>query len=217
MLSAQNIIGTISYMAPEQLQGRPSPASDQYALGIVVYEWLCGSCPFQGPVVHNLQLYEPPPSLRARIPALSPAIEHVVMKALAKQPEQRFVTVQAFAQALEQASQHIQAPPPPLILSGNGGVQGHTVLQATETVLAPSPVPLTMVAPRAAPPFPVTIIANASRPIQPRHTRRVFLSSLIGLAAIGGAGALGLWMAQQGGQTKPPTPTGPQHVPTPKP
>ncbi|TMC88612.1 MAG: serine/threonine protein kinase, partial [Chloroflexi bacterium] len=54
MLSAQNIIGTISYMAPEQLQGRPSPASDQYALGIVVYEWLCGSCPFQGPlaVVH---------------------------------------------------------------------------------------------------------------------------------------------------------------------
>ncbi|TMC19397.1 MAG: serine/threonine protein kinase, partial [Chloroflexi bacterium] len=218
MLSAQNIIGTISYMAPEQLQGRPSPASDQYALGIVVYEWLCGSCPFQGPlaVVHNLQLYEPPPSLRARIPTLSPAIELVVMKALAKQPEQRFVTVQAFAQALEQASQHIQAPPPPLILSGNGGVQGHTVLQATETVLAPSPVPLTMVAPRAAPPFPVTIIANASRPIQPRHTRRVFLSSLIGLAAIGGAGALGLWMAQQGGQTKPPTPTGPQHVPTPK-
>ncbi|SRR6266567_4494155 len=217
MLSAQNIIGTISYMAPEQLQGRPSPASDQYALGIVVYEWLCGSCPFQGPlaVVHNLQLYEPPPSLRARIPALSLAIEHVVMKALAKQPEQRFVTVQAFAEALEQASQHIQAPPPPLFLSGNGGVQGHTTLKATETVLAPSPVPPTIAAPPAAPPFPVTIIANASRPVQPRHSRRMFLSSLIGLAAIGGAGALGLWMAQQGGQANPPTPTGSQHTPTP--
>src|SRR5437660_2826195 len=216
MLSAQNIIGTISYMAPEQLQGRPSPASDQYALGIVVYEWLCGSCPFQGPVVHNLQLYEPPPSLRTRIPALSPAIELVVMKALAKQSEQRFVTVQAFAEALKQQTYHVQASTPPLFLSGNGGVQGHTTLKATETVLAPSPVPPTMAAPPAAPPFPVTIIANASRPVQPRHSRRMFLSSLIGLAAIGGASALGLWMVQQRGQAKPPTPTGPQHAPTPK-
>ncbi|TMD58567.1 MAG: hypothetical protein E6I91_21470, partial [Chloroflexi bacterium] len=218
MLSAQNIIGTISYMAPEQLQGRASPASDQYALGIVVYEWLCGYCPFQGPlaVVHNLQLYEPPPSLRARIPALSPAIEHVVMKALAKQPEQRFVTVQAFAEALEQASQHIQAPPPPLFLAGNGGAQGHTALQATETVLAPSPVPPTIAAPPAVPLFPVTIIANASTPVQPRHSRRVFLSSLIGLAAIGGAGALGLWMAQQGKPASHATPPDPSHVPTPK-
>src|SRR5256714_10426379 len=73
-----------------------------------------------------------------------------------------------------------------------------------------------MAAPPAAPPFPVTIIANASRPVQPRHSRRMFLSSLIGLAAIGGAGALGLWMVQQRGQAKPPMPTGPQHAPTPK-
>src|SRR6266699_1853276 len=218
MFSAQNIIGTISYMAPEQLQGRPSPASDQYALGIVVYEWLCGSCPFQGPlaVVHNLQLYEPPPSLRARIPTLSPAIELVVMKALAKQPEQRFVTVQAFAEALEQASQHVQAPPPPLFLSGNGGVQGHTTLKATETVLAPPPVPPTMAAPPAAPPFPVTIIANTSRPAQPRHSRRMFLSSLIGLAAIGGAGALVLLSVQQGKSAGSVTPTAPPRAPTPK-
>jgi serine/threonine protein kinase len=40
--------GTPPYMAPELIQGKPRPASDQYALGIVVYEWLCGERPFQG-------------------------------------------------------------------------------------------------------------------------------------------------------------------------
>src|SRR5260370_90158 len=45
---ARNAAGTLAYMAPEQLQGKPRPASDQYALGVVVYEWLCGDCPFHG-------------------------------------------------------------------------------------------------------------------------------------------------------------------------
>src|SRR6266487_3035506 len=44
----QDTAGTIAYMAPEQLRGKPSPASDQYALGIAVYEWLCGDRPFHG-------------------------------------------------------------------------------------------------------------------------------------------------------------------------
>ena len=44
----QKAVGTISYMAPEQIQGKPQLASDQYALGIVVYEWLCGERPFRG-------------------------------------------------------------------------------------------------------------------------------------------------------------------------
>ncbi len=40
--------GTMLYMAPEQIRGRPCLASDQYSLGVVVYEWLCGRCPFHG-------------------------------------------------------------------------------------------------------------------------------------------------------------------------
>ena len=46
--SAQGTAGTISYMAPEQIEGHPSAASDQYVLGVVVYEWLCGQRPFEG-------------------------------------------------------------------------------------------------------------------------------------------------------------------------
>lgn len=98
--------GTTLYMAPEQLRGRPCAASDQYSLGIVVYEWLCGTPPFAGPSSLGIalkQISEPPPTLRAIVPAISPAVEHVVMKAIAKDIEQRFESVQAFSVALEQA------------------------------------------------------------------------------------------------------------------
>jgi len=99
--------GTVAYMAPEQLRGKPRPASDQYALGVVVYEWLSGNPPFQGSIreIANQHLSAPPPLLHARIPAISSAIEHVVLKALAKDPQQRFEHVQAFALALEEACQ----------------------------------------------------------------------------------------------------------------
>jgi serine/threonine protein kinase len=101
------IIGTLSYMAPEQLQGKPCFASDQYALGITVYEWLSGQLPFHGTVyeLFNRQSSTPPPSLRAFAPSLPIDVELVVTKALAKEPEQRFASVQAFATALEQAAQ----------------------------------------------------------------------------------------------------------------
>src|SRR6266849_6231253 len=103
---AQDMIGTIAYMAPEQIQAHPRPASDQYALGVVVYEWLCGEYPFQGSFseIAAKHTMMPPPSLRGKVPTLSPELEQVVMAALAKDPRQRFASVQGFAAALEQAS-----------------------------------------------------------------------------------------------------------------
>jgi WD40 repeat protein/tRNA A-37 threonylcarbamoyl transferase component Bud32 len=101
----QNMAGTIAYMAPEQIQSLACPNSDQYSLGIVVYEWLSGTRPFQGTFTEIAvkQTIAPPPSLREKVPDLSPAVEEVVMKALAKDPQQRFENVQAFALALEKA------------------------------------------------------------------------------------------------------------------
>ncbi len=111
-LSAQEAVGTLPYMAPEQIEGHPRAASDQYALAVVVYEWLCGARPFEGSVsevmVQHLSL--PPPPLRERVSTISPEVERVVLRALAKEPRERFATVAAFAEALEQASQRAPAP-----------------------------------------------------------------------------------------------------------
>jgi len=105
--SAKDMAGTISYMAPEQIQGKPRRASDQYSLGIVVYEWLCGECPFRGSFVEvaSQHVLVPPPPLREKNSSIAPEIEQVVMKALEKESDKRYASVQAFATALEQASQ----------------------------------------------------------------------------------------------------------------
>src|SRR3989441_10915568 len=68
----QDTAGTIAYMAPEQLRGKPSPASDQYALGIAVYEWLCGDRPFHGTFaeLHSQHLSVAPPPLHERVPSI---------------------------------------------------------------------------------------------------------------------------------------------------
>jgi serine/threonine protein kinase len=105
--SVQNVAGTLIYMAPEQIQGRPRRASDQYSLGIIVYEWLAGEPPFNGSLTEILsqQLAVPPPPLRAKVPTVAPTVEQVVMTALEKDPDKRFSSIRAFALALEQASQ----------------------------------------------------------------------------------------------------------------
>ncbi len=102
---AQGTAGTVAYMAPEQLQGKPRPASDQYALGVIVYEWLCGDHPFHGTFaeLYSQHLFVPPPPLREKAPSIPLAVEHVVLKALAKDPKERFASMQAFAAALEEA------------------------------------------------------------------------------------------------------------------
>ncbi len=111
--NTQAVIGTAAYMAPEQLQGKPRQASDQYALGIVVYEWLSGERPFHGSFteIYSQHMFVPPPPLRVKIPDLPPTVEEVVFTALTKDPKERFTTIQAFATALEQACQVASSPP----------------------------------------------------------------------------------------------------------
>jgi LuxR family maltose regulon positive regulatory protein len=118
----QPLSATSPYPAPEQIQGQPQPASDQYALGCVVYEWLCGNPPFYGtPLeVTRQHLVAPPSPLRAQIAALSPMVEEVVLRALHKKPEERFASVSDFATALWRAWQETITPPLSIASSHTG-------------------------------------------------------------------------------------------------
>jgi serine/threonine-protein kinase len=105
-------VGTPAYMAPEQIMGEEMDGRvDVYALGIVAYEMLTGTVPFTGPAtkVHHGHVYEPPPALTEVVPAVPPAVSDVVLKALAKKPEERYATAGAFAQALVRAAAHVQS------------------------------------------------------------------------------------------------------------
>lgn len=103
----EKIGGTASYMAPEQIEGKPHPASDQYALAALTYEWLTGKRLFQGTAIEVMiqHMATPPPSLSQQAPMLPAQVERVLFTALAKDPRQRFGSMQAFATALTQASQ----------------------------------------------------------------------------------------------------------------
>jgi serine/threonine protein kinase len=105
--------GTAIYMAPEQIDGKVQTASDQYALGVVVYEWLCGKPPFSGSYreITAKHLHIAPPGFKEQGAKIPSAVEAVVMRALTKEPVQRFASVQAFAQALQQRYSQQQEKP----------------------------------------------------------------------------------------------------------
>jgi serine/threonine protein kinase len=102
----QEIAGTAPYMAPEQFRGKARPASDQYALGVVVYEWLCGKRPFKGSFIEiaSQHLFASPPPLHGHQSGIPSAVEQVILKALAKDPSQRFGSMWEFASAFEYVS-----------------------------------------------------------------------------------------------------------------
>ena len=90
--NCQSTVATPAYAAPEQTQGRPCPASDQYALGVIVYQWLCGELPFRGTSAEMAAQHRnvSPPPLRDKAPTLPHAVEQVVLTALAKDPRLTF-------------------------------------------------------------------------------------------------------------------------------
>jgi serine/threonine protein kinase len=150
---AKDSAGTAIYMAPEQIMGKPRPASDQYSLAIVVYEWLCGATPFRGTQLEitSQHLHAPPPPIYAQGVNIPPAVEAVVMKALAKQPEDRFPSVQDFALALwnsnpQQQTQHrnvVTSSDPSIFLSPSdrSAQYTHTPLPSQPPQISPGIIP----------------------------------------------------------------------------
>ncbi len=115
LFSDQGVMaGTPYYVAPEQILDHSLlPATDQYALGLAIYEWLTGHKLFTGDssiAIMMKHLHEEVPSLRAMVPTIPAAVELVVFKALAKDPHQRFPSMLDFALAFEHACQQPHYP-----------------------------------------------------------------------------------------------------------
>lgn len=182
-LSTQEMAGTIPYTAPEQLRGKPCFASDQYALGIVTYEWLCGRRPFEGSfweVINQHQNAEPP-LLRDIRPDLPFSLQAIMSQVFAKDPKFRFENIQAFADALEHASHSntITERKPISTPINNAPLDGSysRMLSHTTPTFAP----------------PVSSKKTFQTAVAPRLSRRTMIAGLTGLAVAGGIGGLALW------------------------
>ncbi len=97
--------GTVLYAAPEQLHGKPQRSSDQYALAVMIYEWLSGDRLFSGTFheVAHQHLFVAPPPFAEKAVSCPANIEQVILRALEKIPEKRFHSIKLFADELDWA------------------------------------------------------------------------------------------------------------------
>ena len=161
--ASQSIRGTPASMAPEQWEGAPVPATDQYALAVMAYELLTGRPPFQGGLsqlmYQHFNTAPPPPS--SFNPRLSRDIDTVLLHALAKKPAERFASIAAFARAFQQAVANMQP--------ASGNLPGRTY----EAAPGSSPTPQF-----AAPPPP-----QPSQPVAPSQWTGSDMQAVLAISA----------------------------------
>ncbi len=170
--------GSPLYFSPEQASGQaPSPASDVYSLGVVMYEILTGRPPFVAKTaetlarLHRETMPQPPSQFN---PAVTPELEQIVMKVLAKEPAARYRTADQLGRVLMTFGQARKAP-------------------AVRLTPAPPPAPEETVASRPVEPEPI-FPTEAQRPIEKEEPASLdWVSVFLGLAALAAVGGLVPW------------------------
>jgi serine/threonine-protein kinase len=181
MTETGSIMGTAHYLSPEQAQGHAvTAASDLYSIGVMLYEMLAGKLPFEGDsavAIALKHLSEQPAPISQLRPDVHPALEAVVMAALAKDPAQRWQSADDFAEGLEAARSQIDA-------GANGG--------QTTSAFAPIPLPAAVEPAADGDPPP---LAPVTAPERERKRRWPWFT--IGLLALALVGFL-IWLIASG-------------------
>ena len=140
MTQAGDLVGTPQYMAPEQIRGDAVDGrTDVYALGAMLYEMVTGRLPFEGPTVMAVlskHLMEVPPAPTVRRPdlALPPALDALVMSALAKEPNERPASMEQLAEHMANLAPHVGGAS-----SGFGFGAATAPVSAVVPVMSPAP------------------------------------------------------------------------------
>ncbi|MCI4397871.1 MAG: serine/threonine protein kinase [Acidobacteria bacterium] len=183
------VIGTPHYMSPEQIQGKLLDGrSDLFSMGVVLYELVTGERPFRGEALSTIIykiLHETPIAPRQLNPDLPEALSRIIQKALSKNPEDRFLTGQAFIEALTHYSE---------MDLGQSMVGSLYTPTPTQEVLPP-------------PPSGIRRIRRASR----RSYRKYLIGASV--AALAAAVSVGGWLffAKSSGRSEPPRPSVPAY------
>jgi eukaryotic-like serine/threonine-protein kinase len=193
MTEVGSIIGTAQYLSPEQARGAPvDQTSDLYSVGVVLYEMLTGQVPFTGDtpleiaMKHLSAVPKPPSELRPEVPH---DLDLIVLRALAKNPDERYQTAEEFDRDLGQVAEGLPvaaetSDAATAVLSGSG------ILAAAPTAIVTRPAPPTPAVPaRPAPPGGTPPAGYYGYEGPPRRRRPIWpwILSLLLLAAAGGA------------------------------
>ena len=201
-LTAHNMVfGTPEYMAPEQARGDELDARcDVYAVGVMLYELLTGSVPFTGNTPLNVltaQLTQEPDKPRTRAPdrAITPALEAVVMHALAKDPRDRYATAAALALAIAQARSapdDLDAVKPARAIAGASGAVTMVRMASDDMVHA-----VTMPAPEPKPSTPPRESGSTRITLDPPRELPKGAWYAMWAIVIVAAAAVGVWLAMR--------------------